>query len=61
MDVYIQVGQGETNNDAKQNENEQAQICVTRWFEEQKKQARNQPKQTSRKATTRQKKKQAAE
>ena len=61
MDVYIQVGQGETNNGAKQNENEQAQICVTRWFEEQKKQARNQPKQTSRKATTRQKKKQAAE
>ena len=60
MDDYTQAEAKKSNNGTKGNENEQAQICLTRWFEEEKKQARNEPKQTPRKAATRQNKKQPA-
>jgi len=50
-----------TNNAPQKNENEHAQIVSTRWFTQQKRQARNEPKNVSIKTTTRQKKKQIAE
>ena len=56
MDVYRQGGAKKTNNDAKKNENEQEQICLTHCFVEQKQQARNEPKQASRKPITMQNK-----
>ena len=34
--VYKQIKSNKTNNGAKKNENEQAQICLARWFEEKK-------------------------
>ena len=39
--------QKKTNNGLKKNENEQAQIDSTRWFAQQKKQARNKSKKNS--------------
>ena len=56
MNVYKQDQSRKTNNGPQKNENEHAQIDVTRWFAQQKMQARNKPKKTSRKATTRQNK-----
>ena len=61
MNVYKQEQSRKTNNGPQKNENEHAQIDVTRWFAQQKMQARNEPKKASRKATTRQNKKQTSE
>ena len=36
MDEYTQAEAKKTNNGNKGNENEQAQICLARWFEEKK-------------------------
>ena len=41
MNVYKQEQSRKTNNGPQKNENEHAQIDVTRWFAQQKKQARN--------------------
>ena len=59
--VKRKEGPKKTNGGTKQNENGQVQICLTRRFEEQKNQAQNERKQTSRKIINRQKKQQAAE
>ena len=37
MNVHKQIKSNKTNNGAKKNENEQAQICVAIWFTKQKK------------------------
>ena len=60
MDGNTQAETKKTNNGAKRNENEQVQICLTRYFTKQKQQSRNEPKQTSRKDRIRQNKEQAA-
>ena len=57
--MVTRKGGQKMNNGTKQSENEQVQICLTRRFEEQKNQARKKSKQTSRKAVTRQNKKEA--
>ena len=61
MVEYKQGQSKKTNNAPPKNENEHAQIDVTHWFTQQKKQAQNESQKASRKATTRQKNKQAAE
>ena len=61
MDVHKEAGSKKSHNKYKKNENEHVQINVTRCFSLQKNQALNRAKKTSRKAATRQNKKQAAE
>ena len=60
MDAKTQVKCIKANNGPKKNENEQAQICVTRCFTKQQKASRKRAKKTSREAAARQTKKQTA-
>ena len=53
INVAKQKQSKKTNKDTKKNENEHAQIVATRWFAQQKKQARNEPKESPKKATAR--------